>query len=585
MNKWVFIIACLFVTDLAGQDADARKAELKKNRELLKIERTNCRKEIRIGKYSRRHHHRRVRIFTYDFNANRFICDGKTSCGCTTPADDCGPPFEIDERDAIQLRFVNVNPFLYTVQLYELQGDQISSENLMESNWNKSLTIKFEKAPSLEIDRIYLQYNKEVEKDLSAASALRDTVRLKQTKLEELVADTARTPQADKQLNSLMEEIPVLVAKIKKTESELNEIDEDAAGIKQLEGILRFNLNEIQDKFRTLNALIDAHNLLIYVVHNPSNSYNKIESEINRVMSGQLSNISIIDTRLEIDRLISSANETISGLISLDAKLTGAALADYISAKATYELIESKLETVSRDFARFDAVSLSGQIEFMKAMVTAENFRVQYETHSIAENADFVRYRIEFKPNTLPGNLTQGMSPFNMDIAFQIRLGWKYDVSPGFVVDIGLKDPSYYFDKTTDPTATTVYVRENGDNGNASPAIAAFLNGYLRTSATIKVGGSFGLGVSANGRFRMYFGPSLIIGRKERVVITGGASFGAISRLADGYEVGDAFLNNSSLPTEVPMVLDQYKLGGYVGIGFNLTGKKNQGFLQNLKFK
>ena len=176
------------------------------------------------------------------------------------------------------------------------------------------------------------------------------------------------------------------------------------------------------------------------------------------------------------------------------------------------------------------------------------------------------------------------MSRANLELAFQIHEGAKFDISSGFVLDFGLTDPSYYFDKTTDLSGGKVYVRRGGDSGNVNPSIAVFLNGYKRTSTNFKLGGALGVGLSNNARFRLYAGPSLIIGRKERIVLSGGVSFGAISRLADGYTERMELDNNTSLPNEVPTVLDHYKAGGYIGVGFNLTGKENKSFMEKLKF-
>ncbi|MFN7883345.1 MAG: hypothetical protein ACK5PF_10075, partial [bacterium] len=90
---------------------------------------------------------------------------------------------------------------------------------------------------------------------------------------------------------------------------------------------------------------------------------------------------------------------------------------------------------------------------------------------------------------------------------------------------------------------------------------------------------------SSDIRFRLYCGPSLIIGRKERIMVSSGIAFGAIVRNADGYDDGKTFANNSSVPNQVPLVQDSFKFGWYFGLGFNLSGKDTKGFVEKIKFK
>ncbi len=347
----------------------------------------------------------------------------------------------------------------------------------------------------------------------------------------------------------------------------------------------------IEGKVQDLNEFVDFHNYIIYQVHQPENDYNILRKnifesldKILRIKQKEEIAEKFLRTRKSISSLLIDVNDKLDQLIVLNNQFNKSS--DIGQANSSkYNAVQTKLESFQKSLSDFDGIKMIGQINFMINMISEENFSVSYETHSITENADYIRYRAEFKPNVLANAIPQGVAPANLEISFKVRGGWKYDVSSGFVLDIGLKDPSYYFDKTSDPSGKTVTLRQNGDGGNVTPSLAAFLNGYKRTSSNVKIGGAFGLGLSNNARFRLYLGPSIILGRKERIVISSGVSFGAISRLSNGYFVSQVLNNDSTLPTEVPTVLDKFQFGGYFGIGFNLTGKSNQSFLQNLKFK
>ncbi len=173
-----------------------RKTQLHDLRHLQRIEKRHCRKEERISRYSRKKQNGRVRTFQYDFNKNKFTCENKpNNCGCSDSSKNCAPPFEIDEMDGIKILFKNVNPFLYSVNLYELQGDQISNENLTESNWSKTLTIDFDRLTNSSIERVGLapQPNNFASLDiLTQKNSLQTQLRSKQslTEVDKIISST-----------------------------------------------------------------------------------------------------------------------------------------------------------------------------------------------------------------------------------------------------------------------------------------------------------------------------------------------------------------------------------------------------------
>jgi hypothetical protein len=384
---------------------------------------------------------------------------------------------------------------------------------------------------------------------------------------------------------------------IKKKDDELFELTQtinsqtlSADKIKGKEMELQTCLTELQNNAFAINGYVDAYNSFVYLVHSPTNSVETIKSYMDAAFAADGPTL-MKEYRTSsglVLRKIGEANLKIQELIELDAALVKSlskeTVKSYESRAAIYNVIQQKLDVFEKDFKALDGNRLIGQIAFLRTMVDPANFTIIYQTHSIAENADYLKYNFEFKPTAANNAFAPAASRANLELAFQIHEGAKFDISSGFVLDFGLTDPTYYFDRTADPSGGKVNLRKGGDSGNVSPSIAVFLNGYKRTSTNFKLGGALGVGLSSSARFRLYAGPSLIIGRKERIVLSGGVSFGAISRLADGYAVGMELDNNASLPNEVPTVLDHYTAGGYIGVGFNLTGKENKSFMEKLKF-
>ena len=64
-------------------------------------------------------------------------------------------------------------------------------------------------------------------------------------------------------------------------------------------------------------------------------------------------------------------------------------------------------------------------------------------------------------------------------------------------------------------------------------------------------------------------GPSLIIGKGDRIVLSAGVMGGKTEHLDKGLQVGDRF--NSDI-ADVPTT-SSYKLGFYLGFSFNLLSK------------
>ncbi len=112
-----------------------------------------------------------------------------------------------------------------------------------------------------------------------------------------------------------------------------------------------------------------------------------------------------------------------------------------------------------------------------------------------------------------------------------------------------------------------------GDDEDAFlPVISSFVHFYPQSRRQVSVGGTFGIGLGVGGDDaglqNFFFGPSLILGKGQRVVFSTGLMGGRVERLAQGYEVGDLYELGQTLPTK-----EIYELGYFLGISFNLLGE------------
>lgn len=111
-----------------------------------------------------------------------------------------------------------------------------------------------------------------------------------------------------------------------------------------------------------------------------------------------------------------------------------------------------------------------------------------------------------------------------------------------------------------------------GDELDAfSPIVTSFIHFYGQSKRNVSLAGTLGIGLGIGnqqgGSLTNYFlGPSLIIGKGQRIVLTSGLLGGKVDRLANGLEVGDVFME-STIPLK-----SIYELGFFVGVSFNVLG-------------
>lgn len=108
--------------------------------------------------------------------------------------------------------------------------------------------------------------------------------------------------------------------------------------------------------------------------------------------------------------------------------------------------------------------------------------------------------------------------------------------------------------------------------GAVQPSLTTFLHFYPARWDGFALAGTFGVGIPLSGgnvgALNFYLGPSLLFGRSQRIVLSGGLTTGPVQRLAKGFQVGDPFdPSNGDIPTQT-----RYELGYFLGISFNLGG-------------
>ncbi|MGD9977590.1 MAG: hypothetical protein AB7S54_06610 [Bacteroidales bacterium] len=150
--------------------------------------------------------------------------------------------------------------------------------------------------------------------------------------------------------------------------------------------------------------------------------------------------------------------------------------------------------------------------------------------------------------------------------------GFKINFNAGFVFDFFSIDRKYSF-KPVDSQSVSLIKDKN--KFPCTPSIAIFTNAYFSQKGMVNYGLSLGLGVDQNSNSNYYVGPSLIIGREQRLVIALGLSVSQKDVLKSRYSVGEIFLNDTK-PDSEDLVEKSWIPGLFFLIGFNLNTIKKQ---------
>ncbi len=118
------------------------------------------------------------------------------------------------------------------------------------------------------------------------------------------------------------------------------------------------------------------------------------------------------------------------------------------------------------------------------------------------------------------------------------------------------------------------YISESGiigadPNDFFIPNLSTMINFYPVIGENFNVGGSFGLSIPISsdiGGMSFLLGPSIFLGNKSRLSLSGGVAYGPVTRLTNGLQVGDS----TDLRDLTNFTQTVYDFGYYFGISFSL---------------
>lgn len=626
---------------LSDKFSDLRQS-LRKDRRRIKMQIKNIvKRDNKYIRYNARRRSRRVWELTYNVEARRLdsvklILMGKDPSKMDSLIDEIhvpNPPVEIHEYDGVRLNFINVNPFIYNIDLKEIHTDHINSEELSSSSINVNL--QYQIAPikmlnakmpmSLVLDSNQLKLMQSISSNLSKIKELQAAIcpekieaakvskglinqkesepeleedttginiesavsvnPLKQDSLNRVIEDSLRK-ENDEQISQIKDSVrkdevnldqafydflknPESFYDTSKREDLLKAQNSQAFKLEKQAEVLSKDLDEI-------NKFVIFHNQFVGVLNMPHNSYDEVDSTRMCLIESfyNFSDLCCIDST--VANLLFKYKADLAKLRSTLNVVHQSGL--FKNSVFAFDLgaFQEQINAVAFEVQSINFDSMIKRIRDMNALIREENFRLTYESFDVAENADYLAFNVSFK-QAVALDVPRGKGSFNFEIGFLIREGVKIDLTPTLMYEYGLIPAQYYFETAGQEPGFAVVEEKQRDQ--SAMGVGVLMNVYKRSSANFKFGASVGFGIGQNVSPRFSIGPTLIVGRKERAVITTGAIFGPqflpIARYGTEQVVE---INEDLLQSGVPMETRGIGTGFYFGIGFNLFGAKNKEF-------
>lgn len=281
--------------------------------------------------------------------------------------------------------------------------------------------------------------------------------------------------------------------------------------------------------------------------------------KITDTLSQQLEIVSGIQSSLEALEVDSAFIKPIAAYYQSGSKR----LSDYQRAET---LAREKLPEV-KNLGVPSLLALRYELEELDA----NNFTYTYRT---AASGDALTLNMSLQP--VDSAATLGAKPRELpSLQIPVYGGFRVNAS------VGISFGSFFERQQAFYVRDSTIVAEDQDK--FLPIITSFVHFYPQSAGNISVGGAFGLGFPLGGEAKtqsvsFFFGPSIILGKSERITINLGLMGGKAKRLSQGYSVGSHYVYTAgtTIGSDVEAVPTRlgYEFGYYMGFSFNLLSGK-----------
>jgi hypothetical protein len=521
-------------------------------------------------------------------------------------------PDVVPSNSQIIFKFMNINTFRYSISFKEKQRDIISDEELNKNEFNHVVDpdvykiIKLDRSDFLlpEITKSSLvdavnEFERKIRKEKNLLEQKKiniskinndfdNLIQIKSKKIENEYRDSINSSEVVELLKLEIRykdsNIILLQNRLEKEQDSIQYISQKIENLKfERDEYLKNNndaaayiqtfdkqLFEYLETVAHIDEKVDFYNDLLYLLFS-NKDFDKIsnlKTELFKKYFNRTPNT--VNILYECNFLFTELNREFCSLTKTYNNMN-----DNSKIKHSY----SKLVKYHSSIDKSKYMELFLQIAKLSNEINECNWSIGYQTTAISDKADRISFAFEAIPIKNKFVLTNQQINYNYN--FDIKGGFKIDVSAGLFWHFDLMDDKYRFEKLTDTTTSVIKIHNNNE---FVPVLGSLFNLYWRSNRHIKPALNFGVGTNVE-KIYYYLGGSLLLGKSERIAINGGFVGGSVSRVSDYYR--DKLVLNmpiDELPSEVPMqATDAFQIGYYVGISYNLSGKNKKSMESALK--
>lgn len=516
----------------------------------------------------------------------------------------------MDKEEFIEVEIKNVNLFLYSIKLSEIQNDVINDSRLNENNtsliinpvnydisdvairniiippitsniMDRDKKIKFEKtnyeiirnsdkinvsisgiAKILRLRNDYFTLSNDSNESDSKKNEIKQSLNLLDING---VNDDDIKLSSEAKIVYHQNKIKQARESIKQQEAELLEIDKKSG----LEAIkiadLTNNLHLYRKEITKLTATVHFYKALLCLLYSEK-PFKELQKDRETLAGNYFTKTDQVGILQEMNKILMDLDEYYTKMLISYSEL------DSTTKKENKENINA-LTVFHKQIKVTAFENFFLQIAKVYGAINEKNFSLKYRTLIINPDADEILFKLDFVPqNNLPCVLSN--KPYSLSYKLKIKTGWKLDVSTGLFANIGaVRNRSYYF-----ATEGNKRMVKEESRDVATPSIGVLLNIYKRN---FPIGVSTGISTSDAQRLKYYLGGSYLLGGTQRIVLSAGAVLGQVDVPTSEFAVDKPIdAGVGTLPSSVPLRSPSpYRLGFYFGITYNLTGKNKSDYL------
>ncbi len=369
---------------------------------------------------------------------------------------------------------------------------------------------------------------------------------------------------------SVDKELRALIRKLKATQDSLvlvNKYNE-----------LMNSVNNVQEAFFAMAKLSEFNNSLVSLLKSKYVSKENIEKKLSD-LENKYSDV--YNTRSNLIMNFNNAHQDFLKLfnaINNDSKLSiirnsFVEIDENIIASKTH--VDNILDKVDSFYKEDDFKRMIDNIEQMIFKLRNETFIEIYFPDQIKPKKDQLTFKLNYKESSAGVNAFEYTVPQEIEYTFDVKGGIKITMSTGIMLSMGLYDREYSIGPVEEDT-TMMAITEDNNHDIFRPTIGAMMHVLYRTSGSVTGGLAIGLGtdVTSLSALQIFAGGSLVLGRDERFILSGGFAASPVDYLNGKYELGRTYAKDQI--DESDLTKETFRPGWFIGFSYNLTKIKTE---------